>query len=1067
MSSLHQNRVGQVERVTQNRVVGWLQKRLGYRYLGDWSDKPGNANIEVEILTAWLRKQTLNGQPRYSDALIAKAIEQIRRELGGITAGSDSLRLYERNRRFYGLLRYGVKVKVGIGEHTETVWLVDWNPRNVLSNDFAFAEEVTLNYKAENQSSNEKRPDIVFYVNGLALGVLELKRSSISVGAGIRQNIDNQKSFFIAPFFETMQLVMAGSDSEGLRYGTVGTSENFYLEWKEDAPASDAQSNAQSVQNPLDRALLEMMEKGRFLELIHDFVVFDAGIKKLPRPHQYFGVRAAHEFARRGENGIIWHTQGSGKSLTMVWLAKWLKENIEDARVLIVTDRTELDEQIERVFEGVNEKFYRTKSGADLLQKLGDTSPSILGSLVHKFGGEDDEKDSGEGAARYARELESALRAGFKAHGKFFVFVDECHRTQTGKLHDSMKAILPDAAFFGFTGTPLLKADKRKSVEVFGRFIHEYKYNQAVRDKVVLDLRYEARSVEQNLESQEEVDEWFEDNTQGLTEIAKAQLKKQWGTMRSIFSSKERLTKIARDIWRDMTRPGRLKSGHGNAILVAESIYQATRYYEIFCELGLKGKCAVVTSYEPNANQIKGEGDQHTQAIQQFGSYRKMLEEWFPGDPNASQKVAEFERGVKEAFVKHPAQMKLLIVVDKLLTGFDAPSATYLYIDKPMRDHGLFQAICRVNRLDDETKEYGYIVDYRDLFGHIRDSMRDYTSAALSGYDPADVKGLLSDRLQKGRERLEELLTGLNALREPVKAPRNQDDYRLYFCGENPTDPLTASATQRQRLMLYTQVASLVRAYADLAPEMEAAGYSPAEAVKKAGEVKFFTQLRDAVKLASGDAIDLKFYEAGMRNLIDSYVDAKASQKLSAFEDLTLLELIARDGVDAAIDALPDSIKNSQQAVAETIANNVRRLIVNESPINPAFYDRLSKQLEALLAQLNQKHIDYKQYLDSVAQLARAAQSQQDETTTFPATVDTAGLRALYENLDGNEDLALKIHRAVKAKAQADWRLHPGSLKHKAVEREIKRALGEGSEGAQGNDKTAEVLALVTNQPEY
>ncbi len=282
-------------------------------------------------------------------------------------------------------------------------------------------------------------------------------------------------------------------------------------------------------------------------------------------------IRASQDHVRRREGGIIWNTQGSGKILIMVWLAKWIREHVTDPRVLIITDRTELDEQIERVFFGVNEEIYRTKSGADLIAKLNATPPWLLCSPVHKFGGKEDGEEVGD-IPEYIAEVKKALPVGFKAKGDLYVFVDECHRTQSGALHDAMKAILPNAMFIGFTGTPLLKADKQRSIEVFGRYIHTYKYDEAVKDGVVLDLRYEARDIDQNITSQAKIDQWFEAKTKGLTDLAKAQLKQRWGTMQKVLSSQDRLEKIVADILMDMETRDRLKSGHGNALLISGSI---------------------------------------------------------------------------------------------------------------------------------------------------------------------------------------------------------------------------------------------------------------------------------------------------------------------------------------------------------------------------------------------------------------------------------------------------------------------------------------------------------------
>jgi type I restriction enzyme R subunit len=280
------------------------------------------------------------------------------------------------------------------------------------------------------------------------------------------------------------------------------------------------------------------------LDLIHNFVVFDAGVKKLCRHNQYFGVRAAQPFVQKREGGIIWHTQGSGKSLTMVWLAKWIREHVTDPRVLIITDRTELDEQIEKVFKGVKEDIYRTKSGADLITQLNSVNPWLLCSLVHKFGSKES-PDEEANISEFIAEMKKGLPPNFSAKGNLFVFVDECHRTQSGKLHEAMKEILPGAVFIGFTGTPLLKADKRKSIEVFGRYIHTYKFDEAVKDKVVLDLLYEARDIDQKITSQAKIDQWFEAKTKGLTPLAKSSTQaalgnNAQGSFQSVAAGKDR-----------------------------------------------------------------------------------------------------------------------------------------------------------------------------------------------------------------------------------------------------------------------------------------------------------------------------------------------------------------------------------------------------------------------------------------------------------------------------------------------------------------------------------------------
>ena len=833
---MSKNDIGQRERLTQNRIVGLFtdKKKLGYDYLGNWEEQIGNRNIEADLLRAFLKEQG------HDQNIIDRALYLFERE-----AGDTSKSLYDRNRAVYELLRYSVKVKPEVGENTQDVWLIDW--KNPEKNHFAITEEVTVS--GASTGANTKRPDIVLYVNGIALGVLELKRSIVSVAEGIRQNLDNQKKIFIEHFFSTMQLVMAGNDTEGLRYATIQTPEKYYLTWKEQS----------SLENPLDRALLQLCEKKRFLEIVHDFIVFDAGTKKLCRHNQYFGTRAAQDHVRRREGGIIWHTQGSGKSLTMVWLAKWIWENVTDSRVLIITDRTELDEQIEGVFKGVNEKIYRTKSGADLIATLNASTPWLICSLVHKFGGKG-EGDSEADVEAFVQELNQALPPGFKAKGDLYVFVDECHRTQSGELHKAMTSILPNAVFIGFTGTPLLKTDKQKSIEVFGRYIHTYKFDEAVKDGVVLDLRYEARDIDQNITSQAKIDQWFEAKTKGLNDLAKAELKKRWGTMKKVLSCQDRLEKIVADVLMDMETRDRLSSGRGNALLVSGSIYQACKFYELFEKTDLKSKCAIITSYRPDAAQIKGEesGEGLTERLRQFDIYRRMLAEWFnESQEAAANKIETFEKEVKEKFIKEPGQMKLLIVVDKLLTGFDAPPATYLYIDKQMRDHGLFQAICRVNRLDGDDKDYGYIIDYKDLFRSLEGAVHDYTSGALDGYDKEDVAGLLENRLEKARERLEDARETVRALCEPVEPPKDSAAHLRHFCAKESGNADQLKENEPKRQSLYKHVAELIRAFANLANELPEAGFTVEEIDALKTEVGQFEKVREEVKLASGDYIEV------------------------------------------------------------------------------------------------------------------------------------------------------------------------------------------------------------------
>lgn len=983
-------KVGSIERITQNRVVKLFRDELGYTYLGNWEERENNNNIEEELLASYLKNKG-----GYTSAQISKAIYELK-----TTASNFNDSLYTTNKSVYQLLRYGADIKTEVGQHTNKVHFINW--KNFEFNDFAIAEEVTI------KGNKTKRPDIVIYINGIALGVLELKRSTVTINDGIRQNITNQQDHFIQQFFATVQYVMAGNDTEGLRYGTIKTPEKYYLKWKEDV--------TDNSRNLLDKYLLKICDKNRFLEIIYDFVVFDGGVKKLPRVHQYFGVKEAQQHVNRYEGGIIWHTQGSGKSITMVYLAKWILENNPKARVAILTDRTELDKQIEGVFKATDEKIYRTTSGKDLMQKLNNPSPRLLCSLVHKFG----KRDAGN-FNTFIKDLESQSS---KVQGELFVFVDECHRTQSGRLHRTMKAILPNAVFIGFTGTPLLKKDKQTSLEVFGKYIHTYKFNEGVEDGVILDLVYEARDIDQKLTSQKRIDEWFEVKTKGLNDFQKSEIKKKWGTMQKVLSSRSRMERVVNDIVFDFSVKPRLSSQNGNAILVASSIYEACKYYELFLKTPLRDNCAIVTSYTPHTSDVTTEdtgANTDTEKEFMYKLYTNIL---------GSKTTEQYEDWAKAKFSDEPANMKLLIVVSKLLTGFDAPSCTYLYIDKSMQDHGLFQAICRVNRLDTEDKQFGYIVDYKDLFKKVENAVAVYTADLdYDNFEATDIDIMLQDRLKLGKERLDNALEEIHILCEPVPSPKERMDYIRYFCG-NTEIASELKAREPQRTALYKKIVSLIRAYANIADQMEDAGYTSREIETIKKELDYYLKLREEIKQASGETLDLKTYEADMRHLIDTYIQADEPETISPFKDMPLLDIIVKSGLADAINSMSEGIKSNQTAIAETIENNVRKKIIKEHLIDPAFFEKMSKLLSEIIKERKENAISYAEYLEKIAELAKKVNEGKGEET--PTTLVTIAQRALYNNLGQNEELALIIDNAVRISKRDGWR---GNL---PKEREIK-----------------------------
>lgn len=1028
------------EKKLQNRVLHWLVDDLGYTYLGNLEDID-NTPVKEELLKANLKKRG------YTDDQIKTAISELM-----VKVNNQSDILYQINRSVYSLLRYGRQGTKDAKGHRPTVHYINWE--NIDENDFYVAEEVSV---LRFDKVTRKRPDIVLYINGIALGVFELKSSYVSAGKGIRQLLQNQKKENIMGFFSTSQLLFAGNEAQGLFYGTTETKEKYFYQWKEDKKATDdLSSKIKRLQfkevNRLRDGVVSLCQKDRFLSLIHDFVIFDAGIKKVCRHNQYFANIAARKRIQEGEGGIIWNTQGSGKSLIMVWLTKWTIENINDSRVVIITDRDELDDQIESLYIDVDEKVRRAKSCADLRSILDRNEDSIVCSLIHKYGhnaGKQSDID------QYRKELLKDLPKDFKAKGNIVAFIDECHRTNSGKLHEAVKALMPEAILIGFTGTPLLKTDKKSSIETFGTYIHTYKFDEGVADGVVLDLRYEARDVDQDLSSQDKVDLWFEQKTKGLTERAKLQLKQSWTSINKLYSSKQRLEKIASDIVFDMSLKPRLKDDRGTAMLVAGSIYEACKYWEIFMSMGFT-KCAIVTSYEPSTQSVRTATSDLSQESEE--EYKKKIYERMLGD----EKLAAFEKRVKEQFKEEPAQMKLLIVVDKLLTGFDAPSATYLYIDKSMRDHDLFQAICRVNRPDGEDKDYGYIVDYMDLFRNVQLAVADYTSEAFDGYDKEDVEGLIKNRYDEAKSELEGTLSSLEALIENVPTPQADTDFIEYFCGEDSeTDEKTA-----RRDTLYALTASLSRSFANCCDRLVADyGYSEEDVNHLRGEISGYNKIKEMIKLASCDYIDLKPYEVDMRYILDTYIRAEDSRVISELGNMSIVELLLQGKTTTPVDLVKD-LPGNDEAKAETIDNNLQHEIVKKMSSNSVYYGKLSEMLKKIIMQRKVAAMSYEEYLRQVVELAEAI-LHPENSSDYPDEIrDSAARRALYDHFEANFELTIDVDGAIRISIQPDWKRN--FQKQQKIRLAIyRKLLIHHFTEDKATEETNEVFDIAQRQEEY
>ncbi|MGI6462264.1 MAG: type I restriction endonuclease subunit R [Candidatus Scatomorpha sp.] len=1035
-----------LERKLQNKVLHWLVDSeqdggLGYTYLGNLEDID-NTPVKEDLLKKNLEKRG------YTKDQISKAVS----ELVNKTRNQVD-RLYQINKEVYSLLRYGRQGIKDDENNRQTVHYIDWN--NMDNNDFYVAEEVSV--LCFNQKER-KRPDIVLYVNGIALAVFELKRSCVSIGEGIRQSLTNQKKEYIQNFFSTIQLIFAGNEAEGFKYGTIETPEKYYLKWKEDRKATDELSVKikelhSKDKNKLKNDIISLCHKERLLSIIYDFLIFDGGVKKVARHNQYFANLAARERIKNNEGGIIWNTQGSGKSLIMVWLTKWIIENISDSRVVIITDREELDDQIESLFIDVDEKVTRAKSCANLREILNKNEDAIVCSLIHKYGhnaGTQSDID------HYRKELLKDLPPDFKAKGKIIGFIDECHRTNSGKLHEAVKTLMPEAILIGFTGTPLLKKDKATSLEIFGPYIHTYKFDEGVEDGVVLDLRYEARDVDQDLSSKDKVDLWFENKTKGLTERAKTQLKQRWTSINKLYSSKQRLEKIAADIIFDMDFKPRLKNDRGTAMLVAGSIYEACRYWDIFTSNGFN-KCAIITSYEPSSASVRTA----TSDLSQEGEeeYKKAIYERMLN----GKKISEFEKEVKEQFKKEPAKMKLLIVRDKLLTGFDAPSATYLYIDKSMRDHDLFQAICRVNRPDGEDKDYGYIVDYKDLFRNVQLAVADYTSEAFEDFDKEDIEGLIKNRYDEAKSEMVGSMASLKDLLENVNDPKEDVDYIDYFCGDNSENDEKTS----RREILYSLTSSLTRSFANCSDKLVSDyGYSEEQVNKLRSDISNYNKIKEMVKLASNDYIDLKPYEADMRYILDTYIRAEDSTIVSELENMTLVELLLENTTTTPVEALVQGLPGDNNAKAEIIENNLQHEIVKKMSSNEVYYGKLSEMLQKIIEERRIEAMSYEEYLRQVVELAQAILHPESSSDYPEAIKKSEAKRALFDYLDQDENLAIDVDSAIRQAIRPGWKTN--FQKQQNIRLAIyQKLLVYGYSEDQATEKTNEVFDIAGRQAEY
>jgi type I restriction enzyme R subunit len=746
-----------------------------------------------------------------------------------------------------------------------------------------------------------------------------------------------------------------------------------------------------------------------------------------------------------------------------VLIAKWLLEHDPDARILVVTDRDELDKQIEGVMKnagviGPESPSPRITSRAEFVEKIGSRSPRLLCALLHKFD---------------AADLNGPPPP---VNGRFYVFVDECHRTQGGNMNSQMKRWLEGAIFIGFTGTPLLRKDKLMTRDVFGTYIHTYKFHEGVADGVILDLKYEARDVPQRLTTRTAIDQWFEQKTKGLNNFQKAILRKRWATMEELMSSGERKQRIIADIIEDFSLKPRLNNDRGTAILVAASIYDACHYCRLLQNTNFGKYCGIITSFEPIATAISKEPSNSDERYK-FDTYTQYV-------LKQGQTTKQYEDEAKRRFIEEPANMKLLIVVSKLLTGFDAPSCTYIYLDNELRDHTLFQAICRTNRLDGDDKDYGHIVDFKELFGEVQEAIAVYSSDELDIDEGGDAANNvhLKDWLAEGKKALDAARESLRYLCEPVALPREVEQFLHYFCGD-AANPNALNDTEALRVSFYKSAAVFMRAFAAIAQDLSAAGYSDAEAVALQKDVEFYGEIRSSIKKHAGEELDIKPYEADMRHLLNTYVQADPAADLGELGELSLTDLIIKTGIhDAIAMKLNEKGKLSKNAIAEGIINNVRKTIIRDQLTDPRFYEQMSQLLDDLIQHSRAESAAYEEFLRKAEALVKRLASNKSDGDTPAALHGLREATVIYNNLPqllaagaqaqpdrvaephAEDDaerlrLALEIDRVMRERAPAGWK------GDQARESQVLNALFPLVD--RNREATLALFELVKNQPGY
>lgn len=969
------------EMTTSQRPAIEVLQKLGYKYISEEENKNLRNNILTDVIFKDILAKKLNeinsyeykGEKyKFSASTIGQAIKDLNEDL--VTG------LISTNEKIYDLLTLGKSYQENMVDGTKRSFDIKYidfeHPEN---NDFYVTEEFSV---LRMNGKDYARPDIVLFVNGIPLAVIECKDASVPIIQAISQNIRNQKPDYIPQLFKFIQIVMAANKNE-TKYATCGTPDKFWSTWNEQYVEKQNELLDKTVigrqVTKQDRDIISLFEKERFLELIKDFIIFEAGTKKICRYQQYFAVKEMLERIKHyKKGGVVWHTQGSGKSITMVYVTKKLMEDkeIQNPQVVIVTDRVDLDKQIHKTFNRIGVEAARATTGNNLTELIKNEKIRVITTVVNKF--------------------ETVVKSGVAVDApNTFILVDEGHRTQYGEINRRMQEVFKGAIYISFTGTPIMKRD-RNIFDKFGGLIHKYSLDDALRDKAIVPLIYEGKMVDQEV-SKEAIDMRLDMLTRNLTSEQKNEVMRKWSRFEKVASSEQRLELIAWDIAKNYNET--LKGTGFNAMLACNKKVEAVKYYNIFKDEFPELEVAVVIS-SPDMREGEGSIDEDTNDI---------VKKFYINAISNYKNEEEYEETIKSKFIN--GDIDILIVVDKLLTGFDASRASTLYLDKQIKEHNLLQAIARVNRLCD-GKDYGYIVDYRGLLGELDKALTMYQEAGLEEFNEEDIKSSVYyidteiNNMFKAYEDLKELF-------KDIKNKNDLEEYEILLEDE------------KIRKDFYNKLCKFGSMLGIILPSDQAyykVGKEKISELRKA--LAFYQKLRATVKLRYSETIDHKEYEAKMQKLLDNYVVAKEMMRITEPVDITDAE-----NFDKELEKM-----GTDRGKADAIRTRLTRTISEKSKADPAYYKKFSTRIEETIEEYRNRRITDSEYLQKMQDIKEDFRKG-NSGISYPTNITTENSRAFYgviydkliprmkenANIEEIGEITLTIQREIESKIKRDW----------------------------------------------